>query len=187
MSDLSLLLPKGMVLVYWTVGTGSWIGVSASYHDTITLGSVVIAAVVAVLGGIFTLRNNLKSFWRDLAEERAEQIKSLEERLKTSTEALVEAQINHTKEMASFAEEQREVRHQLKTELATTKGQLEVEKAKHDFTQVFEGITKIETMFASRAEVFGRMVASMEHQGETLDLVLDVLSKGGENAIGTKA
>jgi Flp pilus assembly pilin Flp len=50
---------------------------SVSFSNTIGLGSIITAAIVVVAAGVFTLRNNLKSFWKTLAEERGEQVKVL--------------------------------------------------------------------------------------------------------------
>jgi hypothetical protein len=44
--------------------------------------------------------------------------------------------------MAVFAEEQREVRHQLKNEIATLEGRLKLEQSKHDLSVVTSGSTR---------------------------------------------
>jgi gas vesicle protein len=176
MGDLHLLIPKLPVTLTTALGlTGSTI-YGVSYNDTIGLGSIVVAAIVVIVAGVFTLRNNLKTFWKDLATERGEQVKVLEEDLKERAQQLVDAQLHHTEEMASFAEEQREVRHQLKTDVATLEGRLKLEEAKHDLSAVIGRLDGLEHTIDSRAGMFEQMVAGITHQSGLLKEIRDQLA-----------
>lgn len=166
-NEMNLLIPKVPVALSWIVAAGL-VGVSASYHDTITLGSILVSAIVIVIGGIFTIRNNLKSFWKNLAEERSEQVKVLEEHLKDAADKLAAAELRHTEQMAGFAEEQREVRHTLKNELAEARIQLEAERAKHDISSLVSRLEVMEETLATRTPVFTHMEDLLEEIAEAL-------------------
>ena len=144
--DWHILIPhtKGLVVVAALVA-------AITVHDTVSLGSILVAAGVIVAGGVFTLRNNLKSFWKNLAEERGEQVKQLEKEL-------------HDKgvEMAAFAEDQRNQRHQLKTELATVTAQLAVEAAKHDLSTVTIRLDSLEQTLADRWQEFAKIEGKLD-------------------------
>lgn len=162
MTDLHFLIPKAPLAAVWIVAAVSAAGFSATYHDTITLGSILVSALVIVLGGAVTLRNNLKTFWKDLAEERAAQISVLEQHLKEKAAELVAAELRHTEQMAAFSEEQREVRHQLKNEAAELRIVLEAERAKHDLTSVVNRLDEVDQMLIDRTPMFTRMVTLLE-------------------------
>jgi hypothetical protein len=164
MGDAHFLIPKLPTGILAIAGVGvSWLA-SVSFSNTIGLGSIITAAVVVVAAGVFTLRNNLKSFWKELAEERGEQVKILTADLKKAADNLVAAQLRHTEEMASFAEEQREVRHQLKTEIATLEGRLKLEQSKHDLSVVTIRLDKIEETLKGRSATFDELAAAVEGQ-----------------------
>lgn len=135
----SLLIPKGWALAVWGV---SGILAVVQFSNTITVGSIVIAAAVVVLAGVFTLRNNVRSFWRGLAEERAEKITSLEQVVKERETQVRILQEQSRAEMASYAEEQRIVRHELKNQLAAAMATLQVEQAKTDLSALLELLAK---------------------------------------------
>jgi hypothetical protein len=160
--DAHFLIPKLPTGILAIAGIGvSWLA-SVSFSNTIGLGSIITAAVVVVAAGVFTLRNNLKSFWKELAEERGEQVKILTADLKKAADDLVAAQLRHTDEMASFAEEQREVRHQLKTEIATLEGRLKLEQSKHDLSVVTIRLDKIEETLKGRSATFDELAAAVD-------------------------
>jgi septal ring factor EnvC (AmiA/AmiB activator) len=157
-----LLIPKGWGVV--AVG-GSGAAAGLTFHDTVSLGSVVIALALVIAAGIFSLRNNLKSFWKNLAEERGEQVKQLEREI-------------HEKiaEMGEFAEEQRGLRHQLKNELATSYAALEIERAKHDMSSVFERLDGIDRILSEGSPAVGQLRANQEEMLELLRLIEKHLS-----------
>jgi len=150
-----LLIPHGVHGWGGVAILGAAAGIS--FHDTVNLGSVILALGLVIAAGVFSLRNNLKSVWKNLAEERGEQVKQLEREI-------------HDKmvEMAAFAEDQRGLRHQLKNELATQGAQLEIERAKHDMTQVFDRLDAIDLILANRWPEFEKIEQMEEQQIELL-------------------
>ena len=135
---------------------------------------VLIAALIVVAAGLFTLRNNMKSFWKDLAEERGEQVRQLERHLREKTDELLQAQLKHSEQMAAFAEEQREVRHELKNELASTAAKLVAEQAKHDLSSVLARIDTMEEMLIGK-DLFHQMLTHMDTQAGLLVEMRDQL------------
>lgn len=108
------------------------------FSNTVTVGSIIVAASITVASGLFTLRNNLRSFWRGLAEERAEQIESLEHTIKERDQKIHDLQEQGRLDLLKLAEEQRVLRHELKNELAAVNAQLAAERAKTDLTALIE-------------------------------------------------
>lgn len=141
MTLTGLLVPKGWALAGW-VGGGTYVLAGIQFSNTITVGSIVVAALVIVLSGVFTLRNNLRSFWRGLAEERGEQVTVLETTLKERDEKIRELQDQARADMEKFADEQQAVRHDLKNQLAEQRALLTVEKAKTDLSALLELLGK---------------------------------------------
>lgn len=141
-----------------TIGGAAVVVGSVTLHDTVSLGSIFVAAAVIVAAGLFTLRNNLKSFWRDLAEERNEKIEALE----TQAQAALQ-------ERAKFAEEQRDIRHQLKTEIATLRAQLDVERSKHDLSSVLSRIDELEKTLDARAPLIHEIAETLTQQTKALN------------------
>lgn len=112
------------------VGTG--IATAVDFTKTITLGSVILGAVILVGVGIVTARSKIAVIWREEAQgERA-----AKERLQ---EELAEEKASR----AAFEREQQEIRHELKGELAACKAQLKVMEAKTDLTTALESIRKM--------------------------------------------
>jgi len=104
------------------------------FSNTITVGSIIVAALVVIASGLFTLRNNMRSFWRNLAEERGEEIKVLEKHLREREDA-----------RAQDAEEQRAIRHELKNQIAELNANLRVEQTKTDLSALIELLAKQHT------------------------------------------
>lgn len=176
MTDAGLLIPKLPVAATTVAGVVGSAVAGVTFSNTIGLGSIVTAAIIVIVAGVFTLRNNLKSFWKELAEERGEQVKVLEEKLAETHEQLVEAQISHTQEMAAFAEEQREVRHQLKNELAVINGQLKVEQTKHDLSTVIARLDELDNTLVG-ASRFDGLVTVISDQSRLLEEIRDGLAR----------
>lgn len=146
MSDWLLLVPKTKAaIVAWVLAVGS-----VSYSDTIGLGSIIVTAVVIIAAGLFTLRNNLKTFWKNLAEERGTQVIELEKHLKDATA-----------ERAAFEGEQREIRHQLKNELAAVRAQLAVETQNRDLTKVYDGLDRISVALAEQTPLLEQILEKL--------------------------
>jgi hypothetical protein len=72
--DWGLLIPKGWPGLLAVAGVISGVVGGIRLSDTLTIGSILVASAVVIAGGIFSFRNNMRTFWRNLAEERQEQI-----------------------------------------------------------------------------------------------------------------
>jgi murein L,D-transpeptidase YcbB/YkuD len=154
-----LLVPKGWAGVL-AVGGVIW-GVLGAirFQDTITVGSILIAALVIVAGGVFTFRNNMRTFWRNLAEERAEQIKVLEQRGQEKDAQIIQLQEAAKAELAKTADEQRAIRHELKNQIAELRASLRVEQTKTDLTSLLE---QLATQHAEAMEKQDKVLHSLE-------------------------
>ncbi len=125
----------------------------------------ILGAVIVLIGAYFALRNNLKTYWKELAGERAAEIRDLERRLTEKAEELVLLQAAHAAEMLQFAEEQREIRHELKSHLAAANSALNLEMAKHDLSAV---IVKIDALHRRLDDHDTRLTELIGHlRGET--------------------
>jgi hypothetical protein len=156
-----LLAPKGLSIFGWVTALLGLIA-SVQFTNTITVGSILTAALVIVLGGLFTLRNNMRSFWKDLAEERAAKIADLEEDMRQDRATASEELLAAHDQMAKFAEEQRVIRHELKGEVAALKASLQVERAKTDLTALTQMLGEQHT------EAMERVATGIEQQQEII-------------------
>ncbi len=137
------------------------------FEDTITVGSILIAALVVIAGGIFTFRNNMRTFWKSLAEERLEQIKVLEEHNHQKDIHIAELQEHSKLELAKTVEDQRTVRHELKNEIAQLTASLRVEQAKTDLSALLEQLAN------QHSEAMGNIVAGLQKQDEIIRLLVN--------------
>lgn len=151
MSDFRFLIPTPKLAAAIFAALGSWVGTASDFGARTTTISILVAAAVVVIGGLFTLRNNLKTFWKERALELEAKVKVLEQHAEEKMQ-----------ERAAFAEAQRDIRHQLKTELSTAAAQLEVERAKHDLSSVFARFDGLDAVLANRNEIFVRQNALLE-------------------------
>jgi hypothetical protein len=135
------------------------------FADTLTIGSIVVAAAVIVAGGIFTFRNNMRTFWRNLAEERQEQIKVLEDHAHDREKQMLDLQEQYHTELASAAEQQRLLRHELKNELVSVKALLAVEHSKTDLSSLLDLLSR------QHDEAMQRMETGMQNQARILGLL----------------
>jgi hypothetical protein len=124
-----------LILTHKTLGhlavvmAGAGIFTAIDFNHTVTLGSVLIAVVLAAIAGLFTIRSKIANIWRQEAEGERARADRLQEEL--------------TEEKASralFEREQQELRHDLKDQLAQCKAQLKVMEAKTDLTVALEAI-----------------------------------------------
>lgn len=146
------------------VGAGlAWAAVLGSNLDE--TGAITAAAVV-IVAGLFTLRNSIRSFWKEQALERGEKIKALQ--------AEAEASL---KERAAFAEQQRELRHALKNDLAVAQAQLDSELAKHDFTALYSRLDMLQGILESRDALFTALTLGIQEQSALLSGILNELRK----------
>lgn len=172
--SLGLLLPKGWMLVIALAGVISTFLANVEFSNTITVGSIITAALVVVLSGVFTLRNNMRSFWKNLAEERAEQIKVLEQDAADLQKKIHELELKYQRDLAKFAEEQRNIRHELKDELAALNATLAVERAKTDLSALMQQLS------AQHTEAMGAVAQGLEKQ----DQILKILSGNNDRPGG---
>lgn len=160
-----LLIPKGWAgLLIAASAIGSLLA-SIDFTSTVTLGSVLTAAVVVIASGIFSFRNNMKSFWRNLAVERQEEIKVLTDKLSDSEERYRELQQQSREEAMRIAEEQRSVRHDLKGQLAAVNKLLEAEHAKTDLSALMEQLG------SQHHDAMQRMEEGLMRQGRMLQIL----------------
>jgi hypothetical protein len=169
-------------------GLGTLAAAVAGIHfsQVVTLGSVLTAAMVVVMGGLFTLRNNIKTFWKNLAEERGEQIKVMEARerelaaeliriQREGAERLAALQAAHTSEMTQAELAQQELRHELKGQLATTKIELDLERAKPDISELGARIDHIDSTIAARQTWMDAAMASWQQNTDMLAEIVSIL------------
>lgn len=92
-----------------------------TFSSTIGLGSVMVAMLVVVLFGVFSLRDKRNGGWKDLYEQEREKCGNL------------------TDDLAK----ERNVRHDIKDELAATNAKLLVEEAKPNMAAILEDQRKL--------------------------------------------
>lgn len=135
----------------------------------------MLGAALALVVAFFTVRNARRSYWRDLVAERDAEIATLK---KHEDEKLAER--------AVFAEEQRDLRHELKNKVASLEGQLELEQAKHDLSSVYTRLEAVEAILASRQSMFEGIATGVNAQEAVLREILEELRKrpitGGQSA-----
>lgn len=105
--------------------------VSTNFSSTITLGSIVLGVLVLVVAGFFTVRANIARVWHENYDAEVVKRKQAEDR--------VEELLN---ELHRERDEQAELRHSLKDEIATAKALLEVEKLKPNLGVIVEMATE---------------------------------------------
>ncbi len=138
---------------------------SLRFTDTITVGSIIVAAMVIVAGGVVTFRNNMRTFWRNLAEEREEKIRVLEEHLHEKDMLITSIHEQSKDEMAKLVEEQRILRHELKNQIAEAAASLRVEQAKTDLSALLAQLAR------QHGEAMEKMAVGLENQAHILDLL----------------
>ncbi len=160
-----LLLPRGWTGLLTFGGVFYGLLNTIRFSDTITVGSIIVASIVIVAGGVVTFRNNMRTFWRNLAEERAEQIKVLEEHGREREIHMAQLQEQSKVELGRVLEEQREIRHELKAQLAAAVATLRAEQQKTDLSAVLEELAN------HHREAMANMETGLERQTRMLDLL----------------
>jgi flagellar basal body-associated protein FliL len=163
--EWGFLIPKGWPGLLAAFGVISGLIGTVRFSDTVTIGSIIVASLVVIAGGIFSFRNNMRTFWRNLAEERAEQIKVLEEHAHDRENQMLELQEQYHTQLAEAAEQQRLLRHELKNELASVKALLAVEHSKTDLSSLLELLAR------QHDEAMTRMETGMQNQARILGLL----------------
>jgi hypothetical protein len=162
---LGLLLPKGWAGLGFVFTAATAVLAELRFSDTVTTGSVITAAVVIVLSGLFTLRNNLRSFWHDLAVERGAEVESLTKHLQEKDEALAKLNQEKSAELAHHLEEQRTLRQELKNEVAALRASLRVEQAKTDLSALMEQLGRQHT------EAMENIALGIQKQQEVINIL----------------
>lgn len=111
----------------------SWgVFASVSLGNNIEVGSILIAAVIAAMAGVFTLRSKVADVWRQEAEGERTARQRIEQEL-------ADAAADRAKEN----EEQREIRHELKSRVAALEAQLKVMEARTDLSAALDAIRQM--------------------------------------------
>ena len=169
------MLPAWRLAGAMIAAEGGSLYAALKFGQTVSVTAIVVAAGVVVLGGAFTLRNNMRSFWRDLAEERKAQNDQLEIEVREKQAELLDLERRHAAETLKASDEQREIRHQLKGKLAELGHQLDLERAKHDLSAVTERLTALEELAITRGSMFDRIDATAQRQVELLTRIVAAL------------
>lgn len=151
------------------------------FGQTISVTAIVVSALVVVLGGLFTLRNNIRSFWRDLAEERGAEVVELTNEVRELNAKMLAAQHEHAEQLLAEAQAQRDLRHALKGEVATLQHQLELEQAKHDLSAVTARLDALDELARTRGAMFDRLDTNVDQNARLLERLVSLLdrSEGG--------
>lgn len=136
--------PTVLILIHRALGgatallTSLGVYTAVDFNHTITLSSVLIAFIIIAIAGVFTIRSKIATIWREEAEgERA------------SKERLEQVLAKERADRAVFEREQQELRHDLKSEVASCKAQLKAMEAKTDLTAALEAIRVMNADLAS--------------------------------------
>lgn len=151
---------------------GLGIYTAIDFRGSITLGSILIAVLIAALAGFFTIRSKIAVIWRQEAEgERAIRLRLEHELAKEKADR------------AAFDREQQELRHDLKDDIASYKAQLKAMEAKTDLSAALEAIRAMnEGLAGSIVELLEKrdstVVAAMESRdAETHRLLQEIRDK----------
>lgn len=141
-------------------------GVALAVADVVTLNGFlsVVGALIALVVAFFSVRNMRRSYWKSIVEERDDEVRELR---READEKL--------QERAAFAEEQRELRHNLKNRVAALEGQLSLEQAKHDLTSLYVRLDAVEAVLSSRQGLFEAMAEGVKQQSAVLGEILEEL------------
>jgi hypothetical protein len=150
---MPLTLPQCLIVA--AVGIESVLA-QTNFSGTITLGSILLGIIVLVVAALFTIRSNVASVWRQEAEGYKSKADELQKQI----------------------DRERDVRHELKNELAAARAQLVIAESRPDLsvivematehystamkdvTRMFEGVT---TTQAQMLEVLQRLASRIEN------------------------
>jgi hypothetical protein len=147
---------------------------------------VVAGALAIIVAQLIAIPRRMRSFWFQEAKRREEENKVLQEQLRDKTAELTNLQAAHVEAMSSFAREQQELRHSLKNTVVGLEGQLELEKAKRDYTVVLEKVGGIQTKLESRDDVFAALAEQVANQTSVLEAIRDVVTANRVDAIAAQ-
>lgn len=166
-----------LALTYKVLGilTGLLAGIgligAVDFRGTITLGSVLLSLLVIALAAFFTIRSKIATIWREEAEGERAAKQRLEEQLALEKERrLVQDQ------------EQQDLRHELRNELAGARAELKVMESRTDLTAALEAIKDIgehgTRVSRELVETIGSWnKASVERDDKTHQLLAEIRDK----------
>lgn len=146
----------------FTAISGSIFAVDFDFRSQVTLGSIIVAALILAVAGLTTIRSKIANIWKEEAEGERAAKERLQEEL--NAEKLSRAE---------FEKEQQELRHDLKDKIAELSAQLRVMEAKTDLSSVLDIITK-------------NSVATQENHNETHRLLEEIRDKLPDEPISAK-
>lgn len=163
-----LILFHKLLVQFAILITGAGLFTAIDFSHTITLGSVLIAFLVVVISGIFTVRSRIANIWRQEAEgERA------------AKDRLVEELAAEKLSRIEFEKEQQEIRHDLKGEIAECKALLKIAETRTDLTGALEAIKELNahTTEAIAESMRSISLLSQQRDDETHNLLSEIRDK----------
>ena len=147
---------------------------------------VVAGALAIIVAQLIAIPRRMRSFWYQEAQRREDENKVLQEQLREKTSEMAKAQARHqtevselqrkaVEELSTFAREQQELRHALKNELAASRGELELEKAKRDYSDVLARVDHVQQTLDQRGEAFLAIAAQVTEHTTILRDIRDSL------------
>lgn len=152
-----------MFLVFKTLGVGVlsaavWLTAEVNFSNTISTGVIISTVIVVAVAGLFTIKSHSGKIWHDsydaekaLREERDKMLVALQE------------------QMAQEREEQREIRHAMKTEIATLN--LKTDLSGHEALAAERHLKTVEAIGALQTSI----VRANENQTTVLQEIVTVL------------
>ncbi len=137
-SQMLVILYKALGL---SVGLLASFGVvfAVDFNNTITTGSILIAFIIAVAAGAFTVRSKIATVWRQEAEGEKAKAARVEDML-----------VKERADRVLLERQQQELRHDLKGEVVALKAQLKAVEAKTDLTAALESIRQMNATLAEQ-------------------------------------
>lgn len=159
------------------------------FSHTVTLGSILIAFIILIVSGIFTVRSKIATIWRQEAEGERAAKERLEEQLAAEKAGRAEDMAAEKLDRAAFEREQQELRHDLKDELVACKAQLKVMEAKTDLTAALDAIQAMNahTTDSIVAAMHKTSLLSEQRDGKTQTLLEEIRDKLPEEPVDVHA
>jgi hypothetical protein len=149
-------------------GTASLTFSTVDFNGTITLGAILISAIVGA-ATLVTLGYGIR--FRQVAKVLETERDVFQERAERLAEDLEAARLDKE----TYREHKHEQINALTAKLAHKEVELETERAKHDYTAVVQRLTELDNEFRSRAAVFERIAEAQQTQAKLLQRVAETL------------